>query len=143
MYDARFLIVPVLLALAWFGLAIIFGKRIKHQKARFRPDTNRPNGHLTVVRAVDPANYARRFSIVIDGQAVAKIGPGEAVHLQLRDGTYDVRTRVDFCRTRSVKVRIDSSKNTELACGSTYNDWRCMFMWIIKPHDYLYLRMAA
>ena len=143
MYDARFLIVPAVVILIWLGSALLFGKRVKDDKARFIPDTNRPNGHLTVVRAIEPTNYARRFSIIIDGQVVAKIGPGQTVHLRLKDGTYNIRTRVDFCRTKPVKVQVDSSRNTEVECGSTYNDWRCMFMWIIKPHDYLYLRTAA
>jgi len=99
-----------------------------------------PPEALTVVRAVDPTNFLRKFAVFIDDARVGYIAPGEVRHYPVSPGFHGVAMKIDFCKSRELRVEKLAGKNVLINCGSTYNDWRCLFMFIFKPRDYLYLR---
>jgi len=132
---------PLLLVVGvWVFLAWYFGRKVDRAKAAASEPTEGPSDTLTLVRAVDGTNYLRKFSVLIDDAKVGHIGPGEAVHFSVSPGVHRVAVRVDFCKSRELTIEKRQGENQRVTCGSTYNDWRCLFMWLLKPRDYVYVR---
>ena len=102
-------------------------------------DSRRPNGQLTLIRKVDATNLARKFKILVDNEVIGRIAAGETTHIELSAGQHAVAVQVDWCKTDPVLVDIDGSRNTALVCGSTHNNWKCMFMFVVDPKNYLYV----
>ena len=45
-------------------------------------------------------------------------------------------------RIDNVEFEIIDGKNTKLLCGANYNNWKCMFMYAIKPANWVYVKFA-
>ena len=142
--SALTLYIPVAVVIAvWIGIAYLGGLRLKKLEENFVADNRRPEGHLTLIRQIDATNADRKFKVLVDDKVVGRIAAGETQHMQLADGQHAVAVRVDWCKTDPVLVDIDASRNTALVCGSTHNDWKCVFMSVIDPKNYLYVRSAG
>lgn len=137
-FLAPYIPLAVIIA-AWIAAAFFFGRRLKKLKQNVVVDSQRPKGHLTLIRKVDATNVARMFKVLVDGDITGRIAAGETTHIELSTGKHEVAVQVDWCKTDPVSVDIDGSRNTALVCGSTYNDWKCMFMFVVDPKNYLYV----
>lgn len=132
--------IPIAVVLAvWVAAAYLGGRRLKKLEKNAVTDDRRPAGHLTITRNVDAANIARKFKILIDSEVVGRISAGETKHIKLPPGSHQIAVQVDWCKTRPVSVLIDDSQNSAVVCGSTYNDWKCMLMFVLNPKEYLYV----
>src|SRR5882724_10618883 len=132
---------PLLLVIGgWWFAAWYFGRKVEQAKANASEPSEGPPDTLTMVRAIDGTNYLRKFSVLIDGANVGHIGPGEVRHFSVSPGVYRVAVRVDFWKSRELTLEKFPGKNRRANCGSTYNDLRCLYMWLLKPRDYVYVR---
>jgi|GEM_PF-3194476 len=133
--------IPLILVLTiWIGFGIYFEKKIKKHKAELTSDTSRPNSSLTLVRGIEPTNYFRKYIVFIDGKETGKISSGETKHFDLEPGRYSIQIKIDWCESTPINFEIMNEKNTELVCGANYNDWRCTFMWMLKPASWIYVK---
>jgi hypothetical protein len=116
------------------------GRKLENAKAIASTPSEGRSDTLTLMRAVDPTNFLRKFSVFIDDVKVGYIGAGEAMHYPLSQGVHRVAVKVDFCKSRELTIEKLPEKNLLINCGSTYNDWRCLYAFLIKPRDYIYVR---
>jgi hypothetical protein len=130
----------VLIIATWAFFGWYFGQKVARAKAAATGPSAGPPDTLTMVRAIDGTNYLRAFSVLIDGIKVGSIRAGEAKHFEIAPGVHSVAVRVDFLTSREFTIHQRQGDNQRLNCGSTYNDWRCIFMWMLKPRDYVYVR---
>ncbi len=130
----------IILITLWIGLSVFMKKKIDKHQSSFESDVSRPSNNVTLIRGVDPTNYMRSFSVILDGNSVTSIKSGETIHIPLTPGEHTIRLKVDWCRSEELTFSLNEGTNTELHCGSTYNDWRCMIMPFIKPSSYVYVR---
>ena len=133
----------VVVLIFWLGLALYWGKRVEKHKRSAVADPSRPAGHLTLTRKVDGTNYLRKLKIFVDDEIVCLISVGETVHLKLPEGPHQISVKIDWCKTEPITIEIDNARNTQLICGSTFNDWKCIFTWAVDPKNYLYVRAAS
>jgi hypothetical protein len=126
--------------LLWFLAAWYFGKQVEAAKSKPREHIEFPPEALTLVRAIDGTNYLRKFSVFIDGKKVGDIATGAVAHFPVPPGSHRVKVRVDFCTSPEFFFEKYDGNNQRLNCGSTYNDWRCIYMWLLKPMNYVYVR---
>lgn len=135
--------IPIAVVIAaWIGAALFYRRRLTKLEEAVVADDSRPEGHLTLIRKIDATNFARKFKILIDGEVVGPIAAGETRHIKVAAGRHDVAVQVDWCKTDPVLVDIDDSRNAALTCGSTHNDWKCLFMAFVDPKNYLYVRVT-
>ena len=136
--------IPVVIVIGvWIGVALLGGRRLKKLEQSVVTDDSRPAGHLTLIRKVDATNAARKFKILVDDELVDRISAGETKHIKLSAGPHQIAIQVDWCKTEPFPVVIDDSQNSALVCGSTHNDWKCMFMFVIDPKNYLYVNETS
>jgi hypothetical protein len=132
---------PLLLVIGgWWFFAWYFGRKVEKAKANAPEPLDGPPGTLTLVRAIDGTNYLRKFAVLIDDAKVGYIRSGEVRHFPVSPGMHRVAVKIDFCKSRELTVDTHKGKNRRLNCGSTYNDWRCLYMWLLKPRDFVYVR---
>ena len=102
-----------------------------------------PPDTLTLVRAIDGTNYLRKFSVLIDRAKGGYIVTGEVKHFHVSPGLHRVAVQIDFCTSYELTFEMLQGVNRRVNCGSTYNDWRCLYMWLLKPRDYVYVRIET
>jgi hypothetical protein len=80
------------------------GRKLENAKAIASTPSEGRSDTLTLVRAVDPTNFLRKFSVFIDDVKVGYIGAGEARHYPLSQGVHRVAVKVDFCKSRELTI---------------------------------------
>jgi hypothetical protein len=135
--------IPLIIILSiWLSLGIYFGRKIERHKESLVSDDSRPLNHLTLSRGIEPTNYLRKYKIILDGNEVGDIASGETKHFELETGKHVLSVKVDWCASKSFEFEINEAKNTKLNCGANYNNWRCLFMYVIKPSNWVYVKVA-
>lgn len=133
--------VPLFFILSvWFFAAWYFGRRVEHEKQKWVPDKSSPIDCVSLVRGIEGANYLRKYKIFVDGDRVGVIGSGETIHIPVDPGTHRIWIKVDFLRSRELAFEKDANRNVRLFCGSRYQNWKCLIMWLFKPMDYVYVQ---
>jgi len=126
----------------WFGIGIYYGRKVQSHKQSLVEDESRPDNCLTLVRRVDQTNYLRKYKVILDGAEVGEIASGETKHFPISPGKHEVSVKIDWCRSIPHKFSLLEGGNERLLCGATYNNWKCLFMYAIKPSSYVYVRAA-
>ena len=126
----------------WVIIGLYLGKKIKLHKESMVVDKSRPINCLTVTRGVEPTNYLRKYLVIVDGKKIGDIASGETIHFQLIPGKHTINLKIDWCKSKPFDFELVSGKNTELSCGANYNNWKCLFMYVIKPANWVYVKVA-
>jgi hypothetical protein len=64
------------------------------------------------------ANRLRQFKIVIDGEAVGGLSPGEARTFDVPAGSHTVCAKIDWCRSRKLTLELSERDKAHLVCGN-------------------------
>lgn len=64
------------------------------------------------------ANRLRRFKIVIDGEPVGRLSPGEGRTFDVPAGSHTVCATIDWCRSRKLTLERSERDNAHLVCGN-------------------------
>jgi hypothetical protein len=76
-------------------------------------------GRLVVERASSGwVDRFRAYQIVVDGETRAEICRGEAQEVEVDPGEVEVFLRVDWCKSRAMRVQIAPGVEARLACRS-------------------------
>ena len=126
----------------WFGVGYYYSRKVEEHRNSIKEDASRPADYLTLVRGVEQVNYIRNYKVIIDSEVVGVIASGETKHFEMSPGTHTIQVKIDWCRSRPCRFESSAGENVELNCGATYNDWRCMFMFVIRPSTYVYVQSA-
>ena len=118
------------------------GRKAKRHKESLVSDESAPINCLTLARGVEPTNYLRKYIIFIDNVVVGEISSGETRHFDLKPGKHNVSVKIDWCKSKPFEFEIIENTNTKLMCGANYNNWKCMFMYAIKPSNWVYVKVA-
>ena len=130
----------ILFLLVWFGIGIYYGKKVEKHKKRIRPDPSRPANSLTLERGVEQTNYLRKYTVIIDNEEIDSISSGEIKHFELSPGIHDIQVKIDWCKTKPFSFEINPGENTYLCCGTTYNNWKCLYKHATESSGYLYVK---
>jgi len=98
-----------------------------------------PDNALTIARAKNGTAILRRFTVLIDGAEVGRIGPGEVRHFPLQTGTHTIAVKIDWCTSPAVTVEKLESENLPLRCGIRFDDWRCIVVPFTRPREYVHV----
>lgn len=135
--------IPLIIILSlWITIGIYFGNKIKKHKDALVEDKSRPTNCLTLTRGIEPTNYLRKYSVIIDGCNIRDIASGETKHFELSKGKHTISVKIDWCKSKLFEFEILENENTELNCGANYNNWKCMFMHAIKPSNWVYVKVT-
>ncbi len=132
----------ICILLVWVTMGFYFGNKVKRHKENLINDDSKPLNSLTLSRGVEPTNYLRKYIVYIDDGIAGEIASGETKHFELSPGKHKVSVKVDWCRSQPFEFEIIEGKNTKLLCGANYNNWKCMFMYAIKPANWVYVKYA-
>ena len=140
-YDIFLAWLPlILLLIVWFLLGQFASKRIKKFQDEVVWDESRPKGALTLIREIKGTDLLRKYKIFVDDKFQDEISTGETKHIILQPGLHKVCLKIDWCSSNVVEIGIDELENNELHCGANYNNWKCTFMWLLKPKNWIYLK---
>ncbi|WP_416307090.1 hypothetical protein [Neptunicella sp. SCSIO 80796] len=126
----------------WFAFGLYFGRKVNRHKENLAVDYSTPINCLTVSRGVEPTNYLRKYKIYVDGALVSEIASGEVKHFELDSGKHTISVKVDWCKSIPFEFEKVDGKNIKLSCGSNYNNWKCLFMYAVKPSNWVYVKVA-
>ena len=134
---------PLLIVIfVWVSFGLYNGRKVRKHSQNIEVDDSRPAGCLTLVRGVEQTNYLRAYEIFVDGASIGSIKSGQTKHIELSPGKYELVLKINWCSSAAFEFEIAEEKNTELVCGATYNNWKCMFMFALKPANWLYVEAA-
>ena len=134
---------PLLLLLGvWGAIGWLTGLRLTRQKSNIVVDESRPLSSLTLVRAIQATDNLRKYKVYIDKNPVYELSPGETWHFKLEPGVHTLYLKIDWCKSKVVTLEITDHSNIEVNCGASYDNWTCMFMWMFKPSNWIYLRVT-
>ena len=135
--------IPLIIILSlWITIGIYLENKIKKHKDALVEDKSRPTNCLTLTRGIEPTNYLRKYSVIIDGCNIGDIASGETKHFELSKGKHTISVKIDWCKSKLFEFEILENENTELNCGANYNNWKCMFMHAIKPSNWVYVKVT-
>ncbi len=132
----------IILVIIWLGSAAYFGRKVERHQKSIKIDESRPVDTVTLINCVEPTNYMRSNSVVIDGKLQGLIKSGETFHFKLSPGEHTIHIKIDWCRSQVKAFTLDEGQNMEMRCGTDYNSWQCLYMSFIKPNSFLYVRAA-
>lgn len=130
----------IIILFIWVIIGFYFGNKVKRHEERLVIDETRPKNSLTLFRVVEPTNYLRKYSVIVDGNLVGNIASGETKHFDLVVGKHFIVVTIDWCKSKPYAFEIVEGNNTQLNCGANYNNWKCMFMCAVKPSNWVYVK---
>lgn len=129
----------ILVTCLWFMAAYYYGRKVREAKSPNLEELFCPTDCITVARRIDPTNFKRKFAVFIDEKRVGYVHTGEVVHFPTTPGQHSVAVKVDWCRSKPIVVEKQVNSNIAVWCGSSYNDWRCIFIPFFRPSDYVFV----
>jgi hypothetical protein len=72
---------------------------------------------LEVKRATGPwTDRARKYELRVDGEAVARLRPGDVARIQISPGVHRVRVHIDWATSREVIVTVGQNETARFVC---------------------------
>ena len=124
--------------LVWIGFAI-YVARLRGRIPEVPAELGGPPDSLTIARTRGYVAILRRFTVLVDGAAVGKIGPGEVKHFSVNPGPHTVAMKIDWCGSPNVAIEKKLGENVPLRCGVKLDDWRCVYAPFFRPRQCLYV----
>ena len=133
----------ILLVFIWLFFILWARKRQQYKKDINEINLKENEGSVTICRNNDPTNVLRKYKVIIDGAVVGDIGSGEIAHYPISPGLHEVQVKIDWCTSKPLRINKSSEENILLECGATYNDYRCIYKWMVNPSEYVYVKNHA
>lgn len=97
---------------------------------------------LRISRDSGYADYVRSYSSVLDGKNIGQIKTGESKDFQIGSGNHDLRVKIDWAGSKSLKFAADDNDKTAFRVSSNLRGWRLLLaLWyaIFDTTSYLVL----
>lgn len=127
------------IVVVWVAFAIYASRKQKRITSAPLGEVRGPIDTVSVVRGADPTAILRRYTVLLDGVPVGKIGAGEVKHFPLATGRHTISVKIDWCESAPFAIEKQPNSNLVLRCGAQFNDWRCWVMPFIRPRQYIYV----
>ena len=62
-------------------------------------------------------DFARAYSVMIDGQQIAKVRRGQQVVLPVTSGPHELFLTIDWCRSPSLRLDVQAGSVVRLVCA--------------------------
>lgn len=101
------------------------------------------NGKIEITRTQQYANSLRRIKIYIDDKEEYLISDGESKLFELEVGIHEIYVKIDWCKTKPIKIEIKKNETLEFTLGSNVSGWKLIFLIFyitFMTNDFLYLR---
>lgn len=98
---------------------------------------------VEVNRIKQYANKARAIGIYINDKKVDTIRDGETKSFELDSEKNEIYVKIDWCKTKPLKINTEENEITRLELGSNLSGWNLLFginYIIFKTSEYLYLK---
>lgn len=82
----------------------------------------------------------RRYTVLIDGSKVGRVGSGQVVLFEIPAGVHQVKLRIDWCSSREVQVEVHPGETATLA-ASARPIGRNPLQGVFKPSQYIILEV--
>lgn len=100
-------------------------------------------GNIKITRTKQFANKLRSISIFINKKEVDSLAEGETKNFELDAGINEIYVKIDWCKTKPLKIDIRKNETQEFILGSNAAGWKILFsIYYIayKTENYLYLK---
>ena len=114
---------------------------------------NQTTAYITLKRNKSSSNQLRQFTITVDNRSVGKIKAGQSKQFRLPCGDHDIGIKLDFYKSKPLKVNLKPDDNVLLECGDrapetireafTFKGFEKSINSIIKPSQYLYIKTTG
>jgi len=100
-------------------------------------------GAIEITRVKQYANKLRAIGIYVNGNKIDTIDDGETKKIKLDPGDNEVYVKIDWCKTKPLKINTEENKTTKLELGSNLSGWKLLlsiYYIIFNTSEYLYLK---
>jgi hypothetical protein len=108
-----------------------------------------PTAFILLNRRRSTANVFRGFSVLVDGQKIDKIKPGDTKKYALASGRHDIRVAIDIFKSPALAIDLRPGETLRLECGDdSPKTWGESLSWqgleksvkaLAAPSRYLYV----
>ncbi|MBL4745548.1 MAG: hypothetical protein JKY08_04200 [Flavobacteriaceae bacterium] len=98
---------------------------------------------IEINRIKQYANKARVIGIYINDKKVGTIGDGETKIFEVDSDEYEIYAKIDWCKTKPVKINTKENELTKFELGSNLSGWRLLiaiYYITFNTSEYLYLK---
>ena len=96
---------------------------------------------ITLERRADAwVNVLAKYKVLIDGQEVARIGPGERWSFDVPPGVHDVMLRMDWVRSKPLRLELADDEEAELFCEPNAAPGKVLYFMTLGRKKYIGLR---
>lgn len=98
---------------------------------------------IEINRVKQYTNKARAIEIYINNQKVDTIRGGETKSVELNDDENEIYVKIDWCKTKPLKIESIENETIKLELGSNLSGWKLLLVFyyiIFKTSEYLYLK---
>lgn len=93
-------------------------------------------------RADGYRDRGRRYRVILDGQEVDQLHPGESCELDVAAGSHQLEVRVDWAGTGSQDVIVGPGESVEFECRNRPG-WSTIIRAFTAPSSYLQLHRTS
>ncbi len=79
---------------------------------------------IIIVRTFQKANSMRDYEIYLNGTQVASLSNGDNEIIEVEPGKHRIYSKIDWSKTKEIKVDIDADQTISLLCGSRLSGWK-------------------
>ena len=93
-------------------------------------------------RTTSYADGLRAYRIVVNGQEVARVSPGQSVDIPVRPGTHSVVAKIDWCSSPTLTCSVKPGEVAHFECGNNLRGFRivsALFYAVFLRDQYLTL----
>ncbi|MGR7813858.1 hypothetical protein [Lacinutrix undariae] len=98
---------------------------------------------IEINRRQQYANKARAIGIYINDKKVDTIKDGKTKKIEVDSDENEVYVKIDWCKTKLVKINTKENELTKLELGSNISGWKSLlaiYYITFKTSEYLYLK---
>ena len=98
---------------------------------------------VQIKRVEQYVNKLRKIGIYINNQKVDTIRDGETKSFELDTDENEIYVKIDWCKTKPLKIENEENETIKLELGSNLSGWRLLlgiYYITFKTSEYLYLK---
>ncbi len=100
-------------------------------------------GKIEITRVNQRAIKAREIGIYINDTKIGLIKNGETKEFEINTGVNEIYAKIDWCKTKPMKLSTIENEITKLELGSNINGWKLLlsiYYITLNTSEYLFLK---